>query len=1123
MQNEVDDTDDPMAAVLRNKLENGSITQSEYEHLRSVHQQGLEESSRGVYEFSAADLAKLNPEDARRVMEAVKTGRLTIEQALAAVKGRSTGSAVPVSKAQHTLAPVMFNRMASFTIPPPPPPASATEESPVVSATAPAGPATEEGSVVLSRTASIEPKAGTCAAHRADVECGPGVQTEEEGGEPSTGAATPQRTGTNTSATPTGTNTTATPATTIALTATRDAGGGDGTPAAQVIVLPGSEATNPATPHTPSSPSRPGAGTSVHTQSPGGSAQRRRRRRQLPPPPPGTQGSSNARAGPPRSTEQRMSPTATTLALNAPVAVAKAGANTVSDTGVNGGDEAARSSILPVVKASADGATLPHLADGQDAPIAERAAAEAGDNDDADPPRKSDDESTPEMIPPKSSDDDGNIKIVPPKGSRLQQRKRKPTSSGDSSGKTDYSIKQRDARAKQVAQRLAVYADDIAEWLSELLEIKDPELTGPTLMTALEDGVVLCRLAHTIHAAIDVWKYPTAVSPTAVHPPKYRANVRGGFQARDNVAGFVQWATALGCPCLFESEDLVLHRSDMAVLYCLMDVARGAVRCVSVIPHLVQFEQDIDATDDAAETAAMLADAADMEEDFGDSTDDDDASTTASAIVARASASDVSDAERQRMQEEAERFAAEQAEQLRLERAMEEARRLAAEEQARAVREERERLAALEHERQVQAEMAALREQQRIDEEQARERARLEALRLAHELAEREAAEQAYRAEQERQRAEAERLRQEQEQQRLAAEEAARQEQLAEFARQLQRAHEAEEKARLQRQQEAEEAARRKAQHEAELAEAERLRVQKEEALRQAAEQQRLEEERRLAEAAEAQRRAEEERQLQEERERQMRDMQERVAEAARRKAEKEQRAREEAERARQREQEAAEAKRVADEAAAKRARELAALKEAEANNVWLQEALRLEKEAADKRKRKAKAALKVGVDTIVPQALQAKMADIGIKPQGRGKYWLGKQLLSVRIYKDHIVVRVGGGWDTLENYLFNHYKTRPGLEGHVLRRDPDGSGVPRWEKAPQMSEYVEELEAVTEEAVQHVSHQMQEQGRAKDNVDIENEVVIAGPSKSLNKIGGFAERPSLVNKKIAKSKSRKV
>lgn len=36
-----------------------------------------------------------------------------------------------------------------------------------------------------------------------------------------------------------------------------------------------------------------------------------------------------------------------------------------------------------------------------------------------------------------------------------------------------------------MAQRLAVYADDIAEWLNELLNLRDPELTGPTLMVCL--------------------------------------------------------------------------------------------------------------------------------------------------------------------------------------------------------------------------------------------------------------------------------------------------------------------------------------------------------------------------------------------------------------------------------------------------------------------------------------------------------------------------------------------------------------------------------------------------------------------------------------------------------------
>lgn len=83
--------------------------------------------------------------------------------------------------------------------------------------------------------------------------------------------------------------------------------------------------------------------------------------------------------------------------------------------------------------------------------------------------------------------------------------------------------------------------------------------------------------------------------------------------------------------------------------------------------------------------------------------------------------------------------------------------------------------------------------------------------------------------------------------------------------------------------------------------------------------------------------------------------------------------------------------------------------------------------------------------------ALQDRMLDVGIKPAGHGKYMLGKQSLNVRIYKEHLVVRVGGGWDTLENYLHDHFKTRPGLKGHVLVND--GSGVPKWEKAPEMAQ----------------------------------------------------------------------
>ncbi|RWS30704.1 hypothetical protein B4U80_03640 [Leptotrombidium deliense] len=39
------------------------------------------------------------------------------------------------------------------------------------------------------------------------------------------------------------------------------------------------------------------------------------------------------------------------------------------------------------------------------------------------------------------------------------------------------------------------------------------------------------------------------------------------------------------------------------------------------------------------------------------------------------------------------------------------------------------------------------------------------------------------------------------------------------------------------------------------------------------------------------------------------------------------------------------------------------------------------------------------------------------------GKYRIGdgKTIIFVRILRNHVMVRVGGGWDTLEHYLYKH------------------------------------------------------------------------------------------------------
>ena len=71
---------------------------------------------------------------------------------------------------------------------------------------------------------------------------------------------------------------------------------------------------------------------------------------------------------------------------------------------------------------------------------------------------------------------------------------------------------------------------------------------------------------------------------------------RGSFVSRDNVSNFIQWCRELGIPdvCLFESEDLVLHKNEKSVILTLLDVARKAFIFGVQPPEIVRFEQEID-------------------------------------------------------------------------------------------------------------------------------------------------------------------------------------------------------------------------------------------------------------------------------------------------------------------------------------------------------------------------------------------------------------------------------------------------------------------------------------------------------------------------------------------------
>ena len=576
--------------------------------------------------------------------------------------------------------------------------------------------------------------------------------------------------------------------------------------------------------------------------------------------------------------------------------------------------------------------------------------------------------------------------------------------------------KQKSASANLLDARLKLYREDLAEWISAMLGV-DPVIEPANLLTMLQDGTVVCRLAHEVHVGISEWKYNTAGGKPAaeIAPPKYKRKVRTeSFQARDNVHQFLVWAKALGCPCLFESEDLVLRKQELLVYYCLMDVARGGCNYLKVLPQLVTFEQEID----------LYEGSGSMQED-----------TLQHTLLVQSS-----------------RF-----EEARLAREAEAADRLAVFEAAakRRREEEKARLAA---EAAQQAEEEA---QQLAEEEAKRKRAEEAAARRVRE----EADVKRRAAEATRLQAEAKRL----EEERLAAAEARR------LAAEMLAAAEAEERARL----------------EALAAEQARLEAEAAERARVAAEE--LDRAKREADAAEKAR-VEAEAAAKEQERLDALAIAKRNADARRRR--------------KRLNAEAEEARVAAEAAAAEEAADLAA--ELAKNDALMAELAAAEAADFETRKRNAKAAAKTGKDTVVPVPLQKKLADLGIVPLGKGKYRLDDSQFFVRICRKHIVVRVGGGWDTLENYLFSHFKTRPAVKGLTLVRDD--CGIPRWEKAADLGDLLKkskrkEVVEITEETAREAAAALKQ---GTDHPDLFDEGQVIGA------IGGFAVRPSRRKDSIA-------